>query len=132
MLAEVPRISPDHHWQGKLKGTHGASNGSSLRISAQLGFHGSLLEGTGHFTNGPKDDPSWDDKVALAGTGHDGVIDFQVWFSAQAFRSTPFACSGQLSADEREMTGIWSFACFSPAICGCEGGGGTFELRRID
>lgn len=130
LLAEAPRIGPDHHWQGELKGKHGACKGSSLRISAHIAFHGTLVEGRGSFTNAPE--ASWDDRIALAGTGNAGAVDFQVWFSAQAFRSSPFACLGQLSLDQREMTGSWSFACFNPDTCGCEGGGGIFELRRID
>lgn len=130
LLSDAPRIGPDRHWQGEFEGTRGACKGSSLHISAHIAFHGTLLEGNGRFTNPPE--PSWDDRIALAGTGYAGAVDFQVWFSAQAFRPSPFACSGRLSVDEREMTGTWSFACFNPDSCGCNGGGGTFELRRID
>ena len=116
------------HWEGELEGNHGAPKGSTIRVKAQIGFDGSLIEGVGRAVNFPADATP---ELALSGTRESDAVCVQVWFNGEPFGHQPFVCSGELTSDGREMAGDWSVACQNPDTCGCKGGGGRFRLKRI-
>lgn len=125
----VPRIepAPDYHWEGPFEVNAGGDAEDNFRIKAMIGFHGELIEGSGvMFLEGEPDSG----EIALTGTRLDANVSFEIWISDAEAR-TPFVCTGALSADEQRMEGAWTFSCFDPENCGCDGGAGRFELTRV-
>jgi hypothetical protein len=130
LLKRSPRLSPEHHWEGEFAGAHGSTKSCTLRIKAQIAFRGELVEGKGRCVNMPAD-TFGDDTFTLSGTLGAGGLSFHVDFAVAPIGTVPVVADGALSADERTMTGDWSIACIFPDTCDCQGGGGTFELRRV-
>ena len=132
LLDRVPELGHEHHWEGEFTGVHGAASDCEIRVKASIAFHGDLLEGAGRLAYPPAGMPGFDDAFTVSGTIGAETVDFQLWFTAVELGREPIVSSGVLGADGREMSGDWSFQCFNSATCGCDGGGGTFRLRRVD
>lgn len=132
LLERLPRSEPEHSWEGVLQGATGSTTGHTIEFRATLAFHGGLIEGTGRVAALARSRPDWDDSLVLSGASRDGEVSFSIWLAASAFKQSAFSTTGHLSVDGGEMTGDWSVGCFDPVGCGCQGGGGTFRMKRID
>ena len=132
LLEEAPRLGHEHNWEGELAGARGAAKGCAIRVKARIGFYGDMTEGVGRAVNFPADMAASDAEFTLSGTLDLDAVAFQIWFAGAPFGHQPFACAGVLGSDGREMTGDWSVGCLFPDACDCDGGGGTFHLKRID
>jgi hypothetical protein len=71
-------------------------------------------------------------EFAVIGSINACLADFELHSEGAMLRTTPFVCSGEISKDERRISGIFSLGCFSGFACGCGGGTGSFDLRRIN
>ncbi len=120
------------HWEGELTGTQGAPKGCVMRLEAQIDFNRHSIEGVGRAVNFPSDVPSSHAELTLSGSCSLETVMFEIWFSGTPYGHQPFCGAGTLGNDGREMSGDWSVACLTPDSCGCNGGGGTFRLKRID
>jgi hypothetical protein len=120
--------APDYHWEGPFEVSVGGDANDNFRIKAMIGFHGELLEGSGFLHLEDEDEGG---EVTLTGTRIGGGVSFEIWFTDANDARTPFVCVGALSADEQAMDGSWTFACFDPENCGCDGGAGNFRLTRV-
>ena len=132
LLRTVPALGYEHNWEGAFEGARGAAAGCTLRVKAQIAFHGDLIEGAGRFVDFRSGGAAGDDGFALTGTATPGAVSLELWFSAAEARRVPLAATGIIGCNGREMSGDWAVACFNPDTCGCDGGGGTFHLKRID
>lgn len=119
--------APDYHWEGVFEFAVGGDADENFRVKAMIGFHGELVEGSGDLELLTGDAGG---DVGITGTRHGANVHFEMWFDAAEAR-TPFVCVGALSADEQAMDGSWTFACFDPENCGCDGGAGSFRLNRV-
>lgn len=124
------RPSPERQWEGDLKGEHGAASDHTVFVRAQIGFHGGLIAGEGSAPQFPRSRPPG--TFSLTGTASGFAVSFALWFADESVGRRPFACDGALDAEAREMRGTWSFHCFNPETCGCDGGGGVFHLWRVE
>lgn len=132
LLDRVPTLDHEHHWEGEFKGSHGAAEGSTIAIKARLAFRGELIDGNGRIVDGMSEKLDGPDSFTVGGTLDGDVVDLLLWFDAPLLGRSPFVGSGLLTSDAREIDGDWTVGCFNPATCGCDGGGGTFRLKRID
>ena len=132
LLSSVPDLGPEHHWQGEYTGVSGAAVGCCIRIDAHLAFHGSLIEGAGRLADTQTAIAGWNGSLTLSGTVSGDAVSLDLWMQPPEIGRVPFAGTGTLSSDAREIAGAWSTACFNPETCGCDGGGGKYWLRRID
>lgn len=132
LLERLPALGPEHTWEGSLIGATGNAAKSNIGIRAVLRFAHGLVEGTGRVSGLAQTRPTWDDSLEISGTRDGGVVHLQIWFAAAAFARSSFVLSGELSTDERQISGTWVVGCFDPPGCGCQGGGGTFRLDRVE
>ncbi len=132
LIDRVPDLAPDHHWEGEFTGIAGSPKGSVIRIKARIAFHGPLLEGQGRCINWPASELAGQDGLSISGTVGAESLDFQLWFLAADLSRAAIRGCGVLGAQGHAMTGDWSIGCFNPDSCGCDGGSGTFHLRRVD
>lgn len=132
LLDGVPQLGREHHWEGELTGARGAAESAVLRVSAHIAFHGSLIEGAGRITNADGSIAWGRGEFTLSGGLSGDSIGFDLWLASGDAARVPLSVNGLLSADGREMSGDWSFTCFYPGACDCDGGGGPFRLQRID
>jgi hypothetical protein len=117
------------NWEGELDGSFGAPEGATIRIKAHIGFDYQMIEGEGRAVNLPA--KGYADGFALSGVLTESAVALQIWFNGEPFGRQPFLCTGDLSEDGRAMAGDWSVACQNPDSCNCQGGGGTFRLKRV-
>jgi hypothetical protein len=132
LLDWAPQLGHEHNWEGALSGLRGAAQNCEIGLKARIAFHGDLIEGVGRMVNRPEGMPDFNDGFTLSGTLIGDSVDFQLWFAEDLIAREPFAVSGQLSLDARDMVGDWTVRCFNPTTCGCDGGGGDFRLKRVD
>lgn len=127
--AALPALegAPDYHWEGVFEFDVGGDAEDNFRIKAMIGFHGDVVEGSGVLDLLTGDAGG---EIGLTGTRLGENVHFEMWYDSAEARS-PFVCVGALSADEQAMDGSWTFACFDPENCGCDGGAGAFRLRRV-
>ncbi|MBI1339137.1 hypothetical protein GC169_02840 [bacterium] len=124
---------PKHHWEGVLAGGYGSAEKGRVEVKAFLRFQADMIDGEGASHTFPSRLNGAPCTFAVTGRiSAFGDVAFEVWFDDQECGRIPFTCTGQIAADWRTISGDWSCACFYGDACGCDGGGGTFELRRVD
>ena len=121
---------PHGHWEGRLKGRRGIARNHAVFIKADIRFPAGVIEGRGVAPEFPTSEPGslFDLDGALSGQ----AADFALYFLASTVRRSPFTCTGKLDGKQKNLRGSWSFTCFNPDTCGCEGGGGDFHFWRVD
>ncbi len=119
---------PEQHWEGCFD-YDDDGDPEQFHIIAHLRFGGGLFEGAGKVAAKGSEE-SLD--VALSGETNGQDVSFAMWISEEEVRFQHFSCTGTMSADETAMDGDHSYPCWDPENCGCEGGSGTFEMRRVE
>jgi hypothetical protein len=116
-------------WEGSFLHTSSASNDAYF-LRAAIGMAGEALEGEGRLSLNARDGRLVE--VDLSGAVEGREITFAVWIRAET-QPKPFTCTATLDYRANLMRGTWRHPCYKAGHtrCGCEGGGGIFELRRI-
>lgn len=130
LLQQKIEIAPERTWEGKMLGVSGSSRRANIGLKASLGFHGGLVEGRGRTPDFPSRTPNGSG-FEVTGTVFNGAVQFDVWFDAPIARRTPFVCTGTINDDMTVIEARFSVDCFSPNTCGCGGGTGTLQLKRV-
>lgn len=132
LIDRAPALDHEHHWEGEYFGHHGSASGSTVAVKARLAFHGEVIDGAGRLIDGLNDVLDGKYGFDVDATRVADVVELHLWFEAEVLARAPFVCTGLLTGDGREISGDWTVGCFDPDTCGCDGGGGTFRLKRID
>lgn len=122
-------LAPQPHtlWEGAFVHTTSSPN-ESYYLRAAIGMNGGALQGEGYLSPDPADIHSIEADIAGSVDGRN--ISFAVWVRTE-HRSEPFTCTATIDAQADVIRGTWRHPCYRGEGCNCEGGGGTFELRRI-
>ncbi len=126
-LAEAIEPGPDEEWEGRFRGTGGNARGLGFHFRARLGFSGGVVTGKGRCLDLRKGD----DGMAFEGSAGHGTADLLVWFEDPRYSRNPLSCTGRMAGDGGAIAGEFTLGCFEPSGCGCSGGSGTFEMRRV-
>jgi hypothetical protein len=133
LLEKAPVLARGQRWQGAFPIEQGkaADRRITIRIAADIAFHGPLIEGTGSIVDVDFFNSDVVAGVSLTGTRTDGAVSFELWFDWEPLRAYPFAASGTLSADEDRIDGSWQVPCLCPGECDCAGHAGNFHLEKL-
>ena len=70
--------------------------------------------------------------MTVSGAQTDDAVQLSIWFDGTELANFPIECDGVIDPDERLILGAWKTPCVEPDTCGCDGGGGSYKLHRID
>lgn len=130
-LALRPKLSiglqlnaqPAQHWTGEFCDVVEEGQSHIVRLAASLYVVVGIIEGRGTIDVDGGKAP-----FTLSGELSGANVAFDIWLDT--IDGPPFRCAAMLSADERQMTGTWSFSCGDPVNCGCGSYSGPMWMQR--
>jgi hypothetical protein len=125
----TPRSEPEHRWEGPMTGETGSASHLRGTLLVTLTFRDGRISGGGYSHPYPYDCPKDDRQVAIIGDYAGDAIYLDITFpTSPVFRTNLYAFAGTISADRKEIRGVWHFRC---NFCTCGGSRGTLVLTRV-
>ena len=118
----------EYRWEGFLKGETGPARRARFEIGCRLSFLAGRVIGSGASPEYPYDTDHAGRQFTLNGERIGDQLTLALQFSAGSVSESAFHLNGQIDADERFISGNWTWQC---PTCTCGGATGHFELRRI-
>lgn len=120
---------PEHHWEGFLKGETGPARKARFLIHCRLSFLAGRVIGSGASPEYPYDTDQAGRQFTLNGERTSDRLILALQFSAGSVSQSSFLLDGKIDAEERVISGSWTWHC---TTCACGGATGHFELRRVE
>jgi hypothetical protein len=125
-----PVAIPERPWKGHFAVTFiDTGNRAEVKVKCVVRLSDTLIEGKGRSSGFPRNGSPQDREFTLTGSRNGKRVVFDLWFGGSV-ASQPFASAGVMNDAEDQITGTWSFSCYSPDTCGCSGGHGKFQMEQ--
>lgn len=118
----------EDRWEGFLKGETGPARKARFVIQCRLSFLAGRVIGSGSSPEYPYDTDQNGRQFTLNGERTSDHLALVLQFSAGHVSQSAFHLTGQIDAEERFISGSWTWQC---TRCICGGATGHFELLRI-
>lgn len=119
----------EYRWEGFLKGETGPAQQLRFEIACRLSFLAGRVIGSGHSADLPYDTDPAARQFTLNGERMGDQLTLTLQFTAGRVSELPFQLNGQIDAEERSISGSWTWKC---PRCTCGGTNGHFELQRVE